>query len=140
MAELKTRQTRQSVSAFLESIADKKRRAECRTLARMMRAATGCPARMWGTSIVGFGAYDYRCASGRKGSWPLVGFSPRKQNLTLYIMPGFSRFDRLMSELGKYKTGKSCLYVKSLDDVDQNKLRMLIDGSVKYMKHKYAVA
>lgn len=140
MAELKTKQTKRSVSAFLDSIEDKKRRAECRTVAKMMRAATGCPARMWGTSIVGFGAYDCRYASGRKGRWPLVGFSPRKHNLTLYIMPGFSQFDRLMGELGKYKTGKSCLYVKSLHDVDQNKLRMLIDGSVKYMKRKYAVA
>ena len=71
--------------------------------------------------------------------WPLVGFSPRKQNMTLYIMPGFSKFDELMSRLGKYKTGKSCLYIKTLDDVDQKKLKALIDGSVKYMKRKYSV-
>ena len=94
---------------------------------------------MWGTSIVGFGTYDYRYASGQEGSWPLVGFSPRKQNLTLYIMPGFSNFDKLMSQLGDYKTGKSCLIIKTLENVDQEKLKALIEGSVKYMKRKYSV-
>ncbi len=139
MAELKTKATTQSVSDFLNSIDDRKKRADCRFVAKMMREATGKRARMWGTSIVGFGAYDYKYASGREGSWPLVGFSPRSQNLTLYIMPGFSRFDKLMGQLGKYKTGKSCLMIKSLQDVDQKKLKALIDGSVKYMKRMYSV-
>lgn len=94
---------------------------------------------MWGTGIVGFGAYDYHYANGREGSWPIVGFSPRSKALTLYIMPGFSNFDELMAQLGKYRTGKSCLYIRSLDDVDQEKLRALIDGSVKHMKQKYSV-
>ncbi len=114
-------------------------RAECRVIAKMMRQATGKRARMWGTSIVGFGTYDYQYASGRKGSWPIVGFSPRSKNLTLYIMPGFSNFKKLMGQLGRYNTGKSCLYLKSLDDVDQKKLNAFIDGSVKYMKKKYSV-
>ncbi len=112
-------------------------RSECRVIAKMMRDVTGKRARMWGTSIVGFGTYDYKYASGREGSWPIVGFSPRSKNLTLYIMPGFSTFEKLMGQLGKYKTGKSCLYIKSLEDVDQKKLKALIDGSVKFMKKKY---
>jgi len=139
MAELKTKATTQSVSEFLNSIEDKTKIADCRTVAKMMREATGKRAKMWGTSIVGFGTYDYKYASGHEGSWPLVGFSPRSNNLTLYIMPGFSKFDKLMSQLGKFKTGKSCLYIKSLEDVDQKKLKTLIEGSVKHMKRKYSV-
>jgi len=92
----------------------------------------------WGTSIVGFGTQDYRYASGQEGSWPRVGFSPRKQNLTLYIMPGFSSFGKLMSQLGNCKTGKSCLTIKTLEDVDQEILKALIVGSVKTMKRKYS--
>ncbi len=139
MAELKTRPTTQSVADFLKTVADKKMRADCRVVSKMMREATGKRARMWGTGIVGFGTYDYKYASGREGSWPIVGFSPRSKNLTLYIMPGFSNFDRLMGQLGKYKTGKSCLYIRSLEDVDQKKLKALIDGSVKFMKKTYSV-
>ena len=139
MAELKTKPTTQSVSDFLNSVADKKMRADCCVVSKMMRDATGKRARMWGTSIVGFGTYDYKYASGREGSWHIVGYSPRRKNLTLYIMPGFSNFNKLMGQLGKYKAGKSCLYIKSLEDVDQKKLKALIDGSVKFMKKKYSV-
>ena len=139
MAALKTQPTRKSVSDFLNTVADKKMRAECRVVGIMMREATGKRARMWGTSIVGFGTYDYKYASGREGSWPLVGFSPRSKNLSIYIMPGFSKFDKLMDRLGKYKTGKSCLYIKTLDDVDQKKLKALINASVKLMKKMYPV-
>lgn len=140
MAGQKTTPTAQSVSDFLNTIEDRKMRADCRVVARMMREATGKRGKVWGTSLVGFGSYDYKYASGREGSWPLVGFSPRKRNLTLYIMPGFSKFDKLMSQLGKYKTGKSCLHIKMLDDVDQKKLKLLIEGSVKYMKRKHSVS
>ena len=140
MAELKTQPTSQSVSDFLKAVVDKKMRAECRVVAKMMREATGKRARMWGTSIVGYGSYDYKYASGREGSWPIIGFSPRSKNLSIYIMPGFSNFDKLMGRLGKYKTGKSCLFIKSLDDVDQKKLKALIDGSVKFMERKYPVS
>jgi hypothetical protein len=139
MAEPKTQPTSESVSDFRSTVADKKMRAECGVVAKMMREATGKRARMWGTSIVGFGTYDYKYASGREGSWPVVGFSPRSTNLSIYIMPGFSKFDKLMGQLGKYKTGKSCLYIKTLDDVDQKKLKALINASVKSMKKMYPV-
>ncbi len=102
-----------------------------------MRAATGNQAKMWGTSIVGYGSYDYKYASGREGTWPICGFSPRAQNISIYIMPGFSRFRKLMNKLGKYKTGKSCLYIKQLGDVDQEVLQELIDSSVKEMRRMY---
>ena len=137
MAELKTRKNNASVAAFLNAIEDRQKRADLKRISAMMREATGSRARMWGTSIVGFGSYHYKYASGREGDWMLVGFSPRKQNLTLYIMPGFKTFDSLMAKLGKFKTGKSCLYIKRLDDVDESVLRKLIVGSVKYMRTKY---
>ena len=139
MAELKTKVTKQSVSDFPNAIDDNKKRADCRIVAKMMREATGKRAKMWGTSIVGFGSYDYKYASGHSGTWPIVCFSPRSQNLTIYIMPRFSNFDKLMKRLGKYKNGKSCLYIKSLEDVDQKVLKALIEGSVEQMKRKYSV-
>lgn len=92
---------------------------------------------MWSTSIVGFGTYHYKYESGREGDWPVTGFSPRKQSLTIYVMPGFSRYGSLMRKLGKYKTGKSCLYLKNLDDVDQQVLRELLIRSVADMKKLY---
>ena len=137
MAELKTKKNNASVKAFLAGVDDAKKRADCEAVSKLMRAATGSPAKMWGTSIVGFGSYDYVYESGRTGSWMLCGFSPRKQNLTIYIMAGFSRYGDLMKRLGKYKTGKSCLYVKSLDDIDRKVLKELIDESVAWMRSKY---
>ncbi len=137
MADLKTKKTGKSVTAFLNGIEDAGRRADCKAVAKMMREATGAKAEMWGPAIVGFGRYDYRYESGREGSWFLTGFSPRKQALTLYIMPGFKRYDALMKKLGKHKTGKSCLYVKSLDDVDRDVLRTLIDESVAEMRRRH---
>ena len=137
MAELKTKKTGQSVAAFLNAIDDSERRADCKTVAKMMAAASGCKPAMWGTAIVGYGRYDYQYASGREGSWFVCGFSPRKQALTLYIMPGFEKFDALMKKLGEYKTGKSCLYVKSLADVDLDVLQTLITESVRFMQQKY---
>jgi hypothetical protein len=98
-----------------------------------MGQVTGFEPAMWGDSIVGFGSYRYKYASGREGEWPLVGFSPRKQNLTLYIMSGFTRYDSLVENLGKYKSGKSCLYIKKLEDVDRVSLEELIRQSVAYM-------
>lgn len=137
MAELKTKQNSASVAAFLGAIEDPQQRADAKKIATMMRAATGSRAKMWGTAIVGFGSYHYKYASGREGDAALVGFSPRKQNLAVYIMPGFGAFKKHMAKLGKYKTGKSCLYIKRLDDIDEAILRKLIDGSVKYMRKKY---
>jgi hypothetical protein len=137
MAELETKQSKASVKAFLGSIEDRKKRIDCEAVAGVMRTATGSPARLWGNSIIGFGSYDYQYASGHKGSWMLCGVSPRKQNLTIYIMSGFSIFAARMQRLGTFKTGKSCLYIKSLADVDRKELRALINDSVKYMKAKY---
>lgn len=132
MAELKTRPGEAGVDKFLNRIEDAGRRTECRIVLELMQDATGCAPRMWGDSIVGFGTYHYRYASGREGDWFLTGFSPRKQNLTLYIMAGFDRYEELMLRLGKYKTGKSCLYLKRLSDIDLSVLRELVSESVRH--------
>jgi len=137
MAENKTQPTQASVASFLNGIDDKERRRDCKKIAAMMRAATGNRAKMWGASIVGFGRYHYKYASGREGDFMITGFSPRAQSLTLYIMPGFKNFEPLMKKLGKFKTGKSCLYIKQLSDVDENVLQRLVEGSVRYMRRKY---
>ena len=137
MAENKTKPIKASVTAFLNSVDDRQKRADCRKVAAMMRRATGKRAKMWGTSMVGFGTYHYKYDSGREGDFMLTGFSPRKQALSVYIMAGFSRYDALMKKLGKYKTGKSCLYIKRLADVDERVLERLIGESVKYMRANY---
>ena len=116
---------------------DPKRRADCFTLLQLMREATGEPAVMWGPSIVGFGTYHYVYASGREGDWPVTGFAPRKKELTLYFMSGFDRHAALMKKLGKYKTGKSCLYIRTLDDIHIPTLRQLVKDSVAAMKKLY---
>ncbi len=134
MAELKTRQNDASVEAFLNSIADEKKREDCFTLLDMMKQATGVAPKMWGDSIVGFGSYHYKYKSGREGDWFLAGFAPRKQTLTLYIMAGFDQYDDLLAKLGKYKTGKSCLYIKKLADIDLATLKELVKQSVEHMK------
>lgn len=133
MSELKTRPTTASVSEFLALQPDQ-RRADCEAVAAMMEAATGERAEMWGAAIVGFGRYAYTNSTKKTYEWPLVGFSPRKNDLTLYIMPGFEGFADLMAKLGKHKTGKSCLYLKTLADVDPKVLRQVIEGSVKAME------
>lgn len=139
MAENKTKVTKTSVAQYLNAIENPQRRADAKKVAAMMRKATGKRARLWGTNIVGFGTYHYKYASGREGDWILVGFSPRKQNLVVYIMPGFKEFPALMKKLGKYKTGKSCLYLNKLDDVDAAVLEKLIGQSVKVMRKRYNV-
>ena len=140
MATLKTQPTDASVDDFLASVAHERRRRDSLVLLDMMRRITGLEPVMWGASIVGFGRYHYKYASGREGEFMLTGFSPRKRELTLYIMPGFKGFPTLMKRLGKYRTGKSCLYIRSLDDVDENVLQELIDASVKHMREKYETA
>lgn len=137
MAELKTQPTRASVTEFLAGIDDRQQRADAKKVAAMMRRATGKRAKMWGASIVGYGSYHYKYASGRDGDFMITGFSPRKQALTVYIMPGFSSFKKLMENLGKYKTGKSCLYIKRLSDVDEKILEKLIVESVSNMRKRY---
>ncbi|MCB0569272.1 MAG: DUF1801 domain-containing protein [Phaeodactylibacter sp.] len=137
MAELKTQPNDNSVEAFLDTIENEKKRRDAYAIAALMKEVTGALPKMWGPSIVGFGDYHYRYESGREGDWFLTGFSPRKQNLTLYIMAGFSRHDELMARLGKYKTGKACLYLNKLEDVDQGVLKELVEESVQYLKQKY---
>ncbi len=133
MTELKTKVNNQSVEKFLNGIKDQQTREDCFTIVEIMKQATKSEPKMWGSSIVGFGNYHYKYESGREGDWFLAGFSPRKQNLTLYIMAGFARHDELMRKLGKHKTGKSCLYVKRLADVNVPTLKKLIQESIKYM-------
>lgn len=135
--ELKTRPNTADVGTFIAAVDDKQKRADSRVLIDMMKRVTGCDPVMWGKSIVGFGSYRYTYASGRSAEWCATGFSPRKAALTLYIMPGFSNYDALMPRLGRYKTGKSCLYIKRLSDVDIDVLEQLVDEAYKFMKVKY---
>jgi hypothetical protein len=137
VAQLKTRPGDTDVSAFLAKVADPARREDCHTVLALMREVTGELPRLWGTSMVGFGSYHYRYASGREGDWFLTGFSPRKQDLTLYIMAGFDNYAALMAKLGKHKTGKSCLYVKRLADIDLAVLKQLVAASVTHMRQTY---
>jgi hypothetical protein len=136
MAQLKTAPTTASVNAFLKSVTDEGRRADCRALVKLMQDITRTRPTMWGPSIVGFGTYHYRYASGREGDWFLTGFAPRKQALTIYVMAGFTRYASLMKKLGRHKTGSSCLYLRSLADVDGAVLAELIRESVRYLKEQ----
>ena len=134
MAELKTKVNNASVDKFIKSVKDEQIREDCFKIVDIMQKATKAEPKIWGTSIVGFGDYHYKYASGREGDWFLVGFSPRKQNITLYFMSGFDEYENLLSKLGKYSTGKGCLYIKKLEDIDMKVLKELIDRSVKKMK------
>ncbi|MBK6485994.1 MAG: DUF1801 domain-containing protein [Gemmatimonadetes bacterium] len=136
MAEAKTQKTTVSVTAFLDGVADPARQADCRRVATMMKKVTGEKPTMWGASIVGFGTYRYQYESGKTGDWPITGFSPRKQELTLYIMPGFERYASLLEQLGKHRHGKSCLYIKRLSDIDFDVLTELVTESVAAMESK----
>ena len=137
MAENKTKPTQLKVSDFIAGIENKVKRDDCRELMKLMAKITGNRAKMWGTAIVGYGKYHYKYESGREGDFFLTGFSPRKQALSIYIVSGFSINPELMEKLGKYKTGKSCLYVKKLDDVDRSALAQLVQESVAYIRNKY---
>ena len=138
MSALKTRQNEGNVIAFLNTVDDKQKREDSLALLDIMKEASGEEPKMWGPSIIGFGKYHYKYESGREGNWFLTGFSPRKQNMSVYIMPGFERFHTLTSHLGKHTTGKSCLYFKRLSDINRDILSQLIKESVDYMKKKYS--
>ena len=134
MAELKTKLTDASVGDFLAAYPEETRK-DCLEIAKMMKSATKAEPKMWGTSIVGFGSYHYKSERSRQeGDWFLTGFSPRKQNLTIYIMSGFERYPDQLKKLGKHSLGKGCLYIKRLSDVDKKVLKELITESVKVMK------
>jgi hypothetical protein len=136
MAELKTKKTKASVDKFLNSVKDEKKRKDSYTILKLMKQITKEEPKMWGTSMVGFGSYHYKYATGREGDWFITGFSPRKQNLTLYIMAGISKYPDLLKKLGKHKTGKGCLYINKIEDIDIKILKELIKQSVGYL-NKY---
>lgn len=139
MAEMKTTRNNASVPAFLNSVENPKRREDAKAIKKLMDTITGWKAKMWGPSIVGYGQYHYKYDSGREGDMCVTGFSPRKQALTVYIITGFSAYDDLLAKLGKHKTGRSCLYINKLEDVDLKVLEILIRKSIAYMKKKYDV-
>jgi hypothetical protein len=139
MATLKTTQTELSVEDFLDKVTDEQVRDDCRALVKLMKKVTGAAPKMWGPSIVGFGKYHYKYASGHEGDACLTGFSPRKQNITLYVMPGFKGSDSLLAKLGKHKAGKGCLYVKRLTDIDTGVLEKIVSNSVDSLKKQYEV-
>jgi hypothetical protein len=137
MAEQKTKPTEQSVESFLNKITDEKVREDCFTITRLMKKVTGLNPKMWGPAIVGFGKYHYKYGSGHEGEICLVGFSPRKQNLSLYVLAGFTGQTDLLNKLGKHKAGKGCLYVKKLEDVNLDILEILIKKSAEFLKKKF---
>ena len=137
MAELKTRQTKASVEEYLATIADPRRRADCAAIAALMKKVTKCEARMWGPSIVGFGSYHYRYESGHEGDACLVGFSSRKPEIVVYIADGFESREKLLQELGKHRTGKVCVYIKRLSDIDVAVLEKLVKASVAEVRRRY---
>ena len=136
MAELKTKPTKQSVAVFLKTVTDEQKREDAGVVMEIMRAATKADPVMWGTSIIGFGTYRYKYATGREGDWPIVGLSPRKQSLTIYIMQGFAEYGDLLAKLGKHSSGSSCLYIKHLSDIDLPTLKKLVALSVAFMEKK----
>jgi hypothetical protein len=132
MAELKTQVTKASVEKFLKGIRDENKREDCLQILKIMKKATRAEPKMWGPSIIGFGDYHYKYASGRENDWFMTGFSPRVQNITLYSMGGFDA--ELLKKLGKHKTGKGCLYINRLEDVDKKVLTELITNSVRNLQ------
>ena len=137
MAELKTKVNDDSVEAFLNTVDDEQKKADSFKLLSIMEETTGKKGKMWGAAIIGFGSYHYKYASGQEGDWMLTGFSPRKQALTLYLMSGNEHFEKERGQLGKHKTGKSCLYIKKLSDIDEVVLRDMIKKSVDIISKRY---
>ena len=137
MSEMKTTKNDTSVEKYLNSIDNEQRKGDCLKIYELMKEITQEDGAMWGDSIVGFGSYHYKYESGREGDWFLTGFSNRKQSISIYITAGFTKYKALLEDLGNHKTGKSCLYIKSLDEVDKKLLRELIENSVEEMNKKY---
>ncbi len=137
MAENKTKPTNASVRDFIAQIESEQKRKDTQVLIELFEKITGAKAVLWGPSIIGFGQYHYKYESGREGDFMLVGFSPRKANLSLYIMAGFSKYDHYLEKLGKFKRSKACLYIKRLSDIDFSVLSDLVEDSVKTMREKY---
>lgn len=139
MAENKTQITDIDPSAFIATVENSTRRADAEVLLDLMSRVTGCEAKMWGPSIIGFGRYRYRYDSGREGEFMLTGFSPRKANLVIYTMPGYDKMDEQLAELGKHRLGKSCLYINKLTDVDLDVLERIVTDGVATMREKHEI-
>ena len=137
---LKTRPTSVEPLAFIAALGDSRREAECKALLDMMREVSGEVPTMWGSSIIGFGSYHYKYASGREGDWPRTGFSPRKASMTIYCMPGFKNQADLLERLGPHKTSVSCLYIRRLDQVDFSVLRSIVARSLQQMERIYGAS
>lgn len=138
MAELKTKPNDASVEEFLNAVENDQKRKDSFRLLKIMEEVTGEKGKMWGPSIVGFGSYHYVYPTGNSGDWMLTGFSPRKQALTVYMMAGNARYESDLQKLGKHKIGKSCLYVKKLEDIDENILKSMIADSIETVKKRYS--
>lgn len=137
MAENKTKETKASVEDYFSAIENEERRNDCKTIASLMSKITKAPAKMWGTGIVGFGSYHYKYESGHEGDACLVGFSSRKGDISVYLAPDCGNQEQLLTQLGRHKMGKSCLYIRKLEDVDTKVLKQLITESVTEMKRRY---
>jgi hypothetical protein len=139
MSELKTKATRKSVSKHLKGLEKEVRRRDSQILLQMMTEITGEKAVIWGETLIGFGSYHYKYASGQEGDWRITAFAARKANMVVYIMPGFKKYQSLLSKLGKHKHSSSCLYINKLEDVKLSVLKQLITRSVKDMRKMYPV-
>ena len=139
MAELKTKQNNADISEFINSFADtEEKRKDSFELIKVMRDFTGHEPKMWGSSIIGFGSYHYKSErSSQEGDWPLIGFSPRKAAISLYVYTGASEHEHLLHGLGKFKMGKACIYIKKLSDINQDALRQLMKATIDFMQSKY---
>jgi len=139
MAELKTKQNNADVSEFINSFADsEQKRIDSFELIKLMQDFTGFEPKMWGSSIIGFGNYHYKSERSRQeGDWPLVGFSPRKAAISLYVYTGAKEHEQLLNGLGKYKMGKACIYIKKLADINQDALRKLMKVTIEYLQSRY---
>jgi len=139
MAELKTKQTNADVLNFIDSFADTdQKRKDSYALLKLMQSITGCEPKMWGPTIIGFGSYHYKSERSRQeGDWPLIGFSPRKAAISLYVFTGSAEHEYLLKNLGKFKMGKACIYIKKLDDIDQRKLKNMINETINFLQTKY---
>jgi hypothetical protein len=138
MAENKTKPTKGSVTAFLNKIKDQQLRGDCFVILEMMQKVSNCEPIMWGSAIIGFGTFHYVYESGREGDTIVIGFSPRKQNISIYLMGGLNKVEDELSKLGKYKSGKGCLYIKSLSDVNAEVLKKIFAKAFKEAQRKNA--
>jgi hypothetical protein len=138
-AKAQTTGNNNSVKAFIKTISDKDREQDALAIAKLMETSSGYPPKMWGPAIIGFGTYHYKYDSGHEGDAPIIGFSPRKDAFAIYLSTGFEKREELLKQFGKHKTGKACIYVKKLSDIDENIFKKMLVNAVSYMKKRYGV-